>query len=72
MMNGAPSPNPAVAAPNTGPPTEPSRNDVENIPATRPRASSGLIRIIKPNAETKNIVDPIPPSERYSSSCQYV
>ena len=59
-------------APSTGPPTEPSRNDVENIPATRPRASVGMIRIIKPSAETKNIVDPIPPSDRNSSSCQYV
>lgn len=42
------------------------------MPATRPRASSGLTRIISPSAETKNIVEPTPPSDRNSSSCQYV
>ena len=70
MRNGALRPKPAVALPNTGPKTEPSRNDVENMPATRPRAFSGLIRIINPSAETKNIVDPTPPNDRNSSSCQ--
>lgn len=72
MMNGARNPSPAVRLPTTGPATEPTRNAPENIPATRPRASCGLIRIIRASAETKNIVEPIPPSARKNNSCQYV
>lgn len=70
MRNGAASPNPAVRLPNTGPPIEPSRNAVVNIPAMRPRESAGLIRIISPSEEMKNIVEPIPPIARNSSNCQ--
>jgi hypothetical protein len=70
MRNGAARPRPAVRLPISGPATEPTRNALENMPATRPRASFGLIRIISPSAETKNIVEPIPPSERNTSSCQ--
>ena len=70
MTNGALRPSPAVMLPTTGPATEPTRKALENIPATRPRASCGLIRIIRPSAETKNIVDPTPPSDRNSSNCQ--
>ena len=72
MRNGALNPRPAVRLPTTGPATEPTRNALENIPATFPRALCGLIRIISPSAEMKNIVDPTPPSERNNSSCQYV
>jgi hypothetical protein len=64
MTNGALSPKPAVRLPTSGPATEPIRNEVTNNPATRPRASAGLIRIIRPNAEMKNIVDPMPPIAR--------
>ena len=42
------------------------------MPATRPRASGGEIRIIRPSDDTVNIADPRPPSDRKSSSCQYV
>ena len=55
-----------------GPPTEPTMNPDENSPATRPRASAGEIRIIRPSDDTVNIADPTPPSDRKSNSCQYV
>ena len=42
------------------------------MPAIRPRASAGLMWIIRPNAETKNIVDPMPLRARKNSNCQYV
>ena len=58
--------------PSTGPPTDPTRNPVENSPATRPRASGGEIRIINASDDTENIAEPRPPSDRNSSSCQYV
>ena len=72
MMNGAAKPRPTVRLPSTGPPTEPMRNPDENRPATRPRASGGEIRIIRPSDDTVNMADPSPPSDRNSSSCQYV
>jgi hypothetical protein len=70
MRNGAARPRPAVRLPTSGPATDPTKNALENIPATLPRALCGLIRIISPSAETKNIVEPLPPSERNTSSCQ--
>ena len=69
-MNGAVNPQPAVRLPTAGPPTAPIMNEVVNMPAIRPRASTGLMWIISPNAETKNIVDPMPLRTRNSSSCQ--
>ncbi len=56
--------------PSTGPPTEPTRKAEENMPATRPRAFGGEIRIIRLSDETVNIAEPKPPSERNTSSCQ--
>ena len=70
MRNGALSPKPAVRLPISGPPTMPTRNEVANRPAARPRASGGLIRIIRPSAEMKNIVDPMPPIARNTNSSQ--
>ena len=70
MTNGADRPSPTVRLPRIGPPTEPTRNALENNPATRPRASDGEIRIIRPSDDTENIAEPKPPSERNTSSCQ--
>ncbi len=42
------------------------------MPDTRPRRSGGAIRISSPSADTVNMVEPIPPSDRNSRSCQYV
>src|SRR6476660_5828477 len=72
MTNGIANPRPAVKLPITGQVTEPTRNAEVNSPATRPRASGGEIRILRPNDDKENIADPRPPSERNSSSCQYV
>ena len=63
------SPQPAIRLPITGPPTAPSMKDVLNTPAIRPRASGGLMWIISPNADTKNIVDPMPLTARHTSNC---
>ena len=43
---------------------------LENRPATRPRASNGDNRIISARDDTVNMVDPAPPRDRNSSSCQ--
>ncbi|CNI15299.1 Uncharacterised protein [Mycobacterium tuberculosis] len=52
MMNGAANPQLAPRPPIAGPQTTPTMNDVVKMPATRPRAPTGLMWIIRPSAET--------------------
>ena len=57
--------------PSTGPAMLPSRNPVAHSPVARPRSSGGASRTSRAIEDTVNIVEPIPDSDRNSSSCQY-
>ena len=54
----------------TGPMTPPMRKALPYIDETRPRMLGGASRTSSAIAETVNIVEPMPPSERKMSSCQ--
>ena len=49
----------------------PSRNPVAHSPDARPRISAGAKRTSIDTDATVNIVEPMPPSDRNTSSCQY-
>ncbi len=68
--NGARRDSPTRPPPTSGPVTLPSRKLVAHSPVERPRSAGGVIRTSRASAETVNIVDPIPPSDRNSSNCQ--
>ena len=68
--NGTATPNSASVPPNTGPTMLPIMNIAPYSADTRPRMCLGAMRISKPIADTVNITDPMPPSERNTSSCQ--
>lgn len=70
MRNGARNPSPARAPPTSGPLTEPIRKLVDHRPDTRPRCSGGEMRITSASDDTVNIVEPMPPTERKTRSCQ--
>src|SRR2546423_14705608 len=56
--------------PNNGPLTLPSRKLLDHRLVDRPRSRGGGSRINSAAAETGNMVDPIPPRDRSTSSCQ--
>jgi hypothetical protein len=56
--------------PTNGPATLPVRNPVLHRPEARPRSSAGVSRMSSAIAETVNMVEPMPPSDRKIRSCQ--
>ncbi|SHV75446.1 Uncharacterised protein [Mycobacteroides abscessus subsp. abscessus] len=70
MIKGAERLSPTTALPNAGPATIPSKKLEPYNPWARPRISSGAMRTSSAAADTVNMVEPTPPTERNTSSCQ--